>query len=90
MPLIRFDAVAERGIITIPTQYADTVAGAVCVIADNGSHDDDAPHMTEFYAHMAAIRAERAARPASIEDFKNFSIDTSNWKFDRDAIHERG
>lgn len=88
MSLIRSDAVADHGIITIPPRYADTVVGAVSVIAHDGSPDDDDAHMAEFETHMAAIRAECAIRPASIEDFKTFSIDTTDWKFDREAIHE--
>lgn len=85
--MIRFDAIAEDGVITIPTRYASAVSGKVSVIA---GVDESPKEADAFDAHMAAIRAERARRPASIDDFKTFGIDTTDWKFDREAIHERG
>lgn len=90
MPTVTFDAVAEGRVITIPEEYVGKISGVVSVTAGTHTPDQADACIAAFEAHMDAIREERRMRPASIDDFDDFSFSTKGWKFDREEIHERG
>lgn len=90
MPTVTFDAVAEGRVITIPSEYVGKISGIVSVTAESHTSEPADAHIAAFEAHMEAIREERRLRPASLDDFNDFSFSTKGWKFDREEIHERG
>lgn len=90
MPTVTFDAVADGRVITIPAEYVGKITGVVSVTAGSYVPDPTEERIAAFEAHMEAIREERRLRPASIDDFNDFSFSTKGWQFDREEIHERG
>ena len=76
MSVIQFESVVEGNIIRIPEEYINQIPDKVTVIfADKNS--------PQFRPKA------KKEKPASIEEFSDLKLDTSNWKFDREEANER-
>jgi hypothetical protein len=76
MSVIQFDSVVEGNIIRIPEEYMDQIPAMVTVTLTDAEK-------TRFRPKT------KKEKPASLEEFSDLKLDTSNWKFDREEANER-
>jgi hypothetical protein len=74
---IQFETVVESGVIRIPEQYVKSISEIVKVTLAPVSK----PKIT--------VGAKAKSGNLSSDDFRALSIDTRNWKFNREEANER-